>query len=405
MVLSRELGEGWTCDLPSHKGANGFTTFTPLYGCPSVRECNWGVCQGCYQAHPDSGAAEKAGSAVIMSAVEVKEPRTPLVAATIAMDAMSFLPPPPPAPEPAVVPTCNTCSTALVKDATTVISVCGHSVCDRCMNAHLTASRQRRLDPTAVFHPASVKTSSVLSIFKFRDLPELPVPADFEFVTLPYLSDISCPCAGCQELVRERDVERLAVYNEDWNQSAMEASEHINEMRSYQTCCLSAAVCGDGPQPVSHFIQLGCNHFFHHECLAPSLRTSIEAELPSDKPRPIVCPKCHEDRNTVLCSCCGKKKHAITEQEVMGLMRFAACQFTQTDKGKWEDVTLRASFNPVPDTDDEEDEEGGFDLLSGEKRITCMCGMPYYVDVLSDVVTCTSPQCKKTICVQVRMNL
>lgn len=41
-------GNGWTCDWPGHEGANRFLRSDPLYGCPTIKGCNWGVCQACW---------------------------------------------------------------------------------------------------------------------------------------------------------------------------------------------------------------------------------------------------------------------------------------------------------------------------------------------------------------------
>ena len=42
--------DGWTCDWPGHEGPNeGFKASDPVYGCPTINDCDWGVCQKCYE--------------------------------------------------------------------------------------------------------------------------------------------------------------------------------------------------------------------------------------------------------------------------------------------------------------------------------------------------------------------
>ncbi len=43
--------DGWTCDWPGHQGPNGFTRYNPVYGCPTIHACNWGVCRDCYKSN------------------------------------------------------------------------------------------------------------------------------------------------------------------------------------------------------------------------------------------------------------------------------------------------------------------------------------------------------------------
>lgn len=41
--------DGWGCDWPGHEGQNfHFTSADPVYGCPTIMDCNWGVCETCY---------------------------------------------------------------------------------------------------------------------------------------------------------------------------------------------------------------------------------------------------------------------------------------------------------------------------------------------------------------------
>lgn len=42
------VGTGWICDWPHHQGANSFRNTDPVYGCPTVVQCNWGLCATCY---------------------------------------------------------------------------------------------------------------------------------------------------------------------------------------------------------------------------------------------------------------------------------------------------------------------------------------------------------------------
>jgi hypothetical protein len=39
----------WRCDWPEHEGPNNFQTEHCMYGCATTRECDWGVCEVCYQ--------------------------------------------------------------------------------------------------------------------------------------------------------------------------------------------------------------------------------------------------------------------------------------------------------------------------------------------------------------------
>jgi hypothetical protein len=39
---------GWICDWPEHIGANNFTNNDPIYGCPTLLSCDWGICPACY---------------------------------------------------------------------------------------------------------------------------------------------------------------------------------------------------------------------------------------------------------------------------------------------------------------------------------------------------------------------
>jgi hypothetical protein len=41
-------GNGWSCDWPGHEGSNFFQSDDPLYGCPTIAACDWGVCQTCW---------------------------------------------------------------------------------------------------------------------------------------------------------------------------------------------------------------------------------------------------------------------------------------------------------------------------------------------------------------------
>jgi hypothetical protein len=50
--------DGWRCDWPGHEGENCFTTHDRLYGCPTVHECNWGVCQTCWDTYHNDKTGE-----------------------------------------------------------------------------------------------------------------------------------------------------------------------------------------------------------------------------------------------------------------------------------------------------------------------------------------------------------
>lgn len=39
----------WRCDWPEHEGPNNFLAEHRMYGCATTRECDWGVCEVCYQ--------------------------------------------------------------------------------------------------------------------------------------------------------------------------------------------------------------------------------------------------------------------------------------------------------------------------------------------------------------------
>ena len=232
------------------------------------------------------------------------------------------------------------CSAHLSVNNVTTISACEHTFCNNCMSEHLKASRQLRKDPTAPHHPDSVKTTSVMSIFKFRKLPDLPVHDEYEYINLPCLC-VTCPHEGCPELIRERDIDHLPEFAEDYVQSMSEADQHITAMRIYRICGLSDVICGEGLQPVSQFIQLSCSHFFHPDCLAPLLRHRIDNEIKKDTPSAIVCPECERDNNKVNCFCCEQKNHVITEQEVVGLMSSPEVNFTENEKVRFLEIGRR----------------------------------------------------------------
>lgn len=56
--------DGWGCDWPGHEGENfNFTANDPVYGCSTILECNWGVCETCYQNYIVEKANEKENEA------------------------------------------------------------------------------------------------------------------------------------------------------------------------------------------------------------------------------------------------------------------------------------------------------------------------------------------------------
>jgi hypothetical protein len=175
---------------------------------------------------------------------------------------------------------------------------------------------------------------------------------------------------------------------------------------------MAGVVCEDGPQPVSHFIQLGCDHFFHYDCLAPSLRTRIEKERVKTKPQVIICPKCEESKSDIsrcYCMTCAgnKKKHVINDQEIRGLVECATCDFTERDKQNWLSSSFLA-FSEALSAQQQQSASSGVEDSDyddcGEERlvpVTCVCGVLYFTDADSTHVTCTNEACLLVICVKV----
>lgn len=65
---------GWGCDWPGHEGENHFTNKEPVYGCPTIKTCNWGVCQTCWNDFHESKQNEAKGDEEgVMIAVDQPE--------------------------------------------------------------------------------------------------------------------------------------------------------------------------------------------------------------------------------------------------------------------------------------------------------------------------------------------
>lgn len=47
-ILTIISANGWTCDWRHHRGRNSFRTSDVVYGCPTIHQCDWGICQGCW---------------------------------------------------------------------------------------------------------------------------------------------------------------------------------------------------------------------------------------------------------------------------------------------------------------------------------------------------------------------
>jgi hypothetical protein len=218
-----------------------------------------------------------------------------------------------------------------------------------------------------------------LSLFEFAALPDRPVPQTF--VALfhpPVLCKISCPVQGCEGLIQQKDVSSLSDYNTDWRQTRDEYKNIIASMKLYQTCCMAGVVCEDGPQPVSQFVQLGCQHYYHPACLAPALRLAIERERSSARPRDVVCPRCVELHETCLCTeCSGEGGHVMTDGEVRGLVDNSEYNFSENDQQQWAEATFSAFMA-------RENERGDSD----EQFVQCRCGASFCTDIRNSVVTC-----------------
>jgi len=86
-------GSGWSCDNPSHtEQANKFNSNDRLWGCPSTRTCNYGVCLACWESNnpSQSNQAAKGGCEEFISLLlqkgfqidsQCKNGRTPLMEA------------------------------------------------------------------------------------------------------------------------------------------------------------------------------------------------------------------------------------------------------------------------------------------------------------------------------------
>eukprot|EP01038_Epipyxis_sp_PR26KG_P008916 gene8916-12024_t len=50
-------GIAWSCDFPGHEGPNEYTSEDPIYGCDNCLECQWAVCETCFNNIQQSAAA------------------------------------------------------------------------------------------------------------------------------------------------------------------------------------------------------------------------------------------------------------------------------------------------------------------------------------------------------------
>jgi hypothetical protein len=67
--------DGWGCDWPGHEGENFcFSTSDPVYGCPTITQCNWGVCQTCYTNYMAEQKNEQQASGGAENVLNVPQP-------------------------------------------------------------------------------------------------------------------------------------------------------------------------------------------------------------------------------------------------------------------------------------------------------------------------------------------
>lgn len=259
---------------------------------------------------------------------------------------------------------------------------CGHLICMDCINQNLDSLPSRPIvgaeilsdirsnyqSANAMPPSTSIKSSiaEVCSIFSTPDEKKIR-----EGFLMPQLRTILCPVRNCNVVLSDKTLSKTKRYGNDMYETLFEMERYHSHLQSHRKCGLSGTICGPELSHLNTLIQLGCEDFFHFDCLATYLKHQISnckqalSDMSDSKGRmtqnPFLCPVCADSGKLCLCVDCEETRvHVISQHETRALL-------DRDDTLKAEDAVstlIAASFWHSSNT---------LDLFDPRNDVSCTC--------------------------------